>query len=215
METRKQITFRLLAFLAMIADPTTSRAQESLARGHPWPSYEGVENIGEVAKALRESLAGRDSYSFSRGWWTWDRLRCRYVDGGRGNEKELKILAAVFRALILDWHAKLEAKGEGDLLHIFFTTLRGDKRERVLDVDGRKLLRDVHGGGYHGSWGGAARMRIFEELATRGMLTEEEKARFKKIVHQSLESRLIDFESKAASGTTLFFDLPEYRGGDL
>lgn len=176
-----------------------------LAENHPRPSYENVEDIDAMAAALRKSLAGQQSYSFSRGWWTWDRLRCRYVDGGRNNEKELKILAAVFRGLILDWHAKLEAKGDGDLLYIFYTTVSGDKRERVLDIDSRTLLRDVHGGGYHGSWGGAARMRIYEELAARGVLSDDEKSRFKKIVHQSLERRFIDFKAKAQSANNHSF----------
>ena len=172
---------------------------------HPWPSYEQVENIDEVAAALRTSLAGRDTYSFSRGWWTWDRLRCRYVDNGRTSDNELKILAAAFRGLVLDRHAKLEAKGEGDLLYIFYTTVSGDKRERVLDIDQRTLLRDVHGGGYHGSWGGAARMRIYAELANAGALTAAEKTRFKEIVHQSLESRFIDFTAKTQTANNHSF----------
>ncbi len=193
---RAVATIALLFSLAAIRGITNAAEVDELLAGHPRPSYENVEDIDAMAAALRKSLAERKAYSFSRGWWTWDRLRCRYVDGGRKNENELKILAAVFRGLILDWHAKLEAKGEGDLLYIFFTTVSGDKRERVLDVESRTLLRDVHGGGYHGSWGGAARMRLYEELAARGVLTEEEQARFRKIVHQSLEARFIDFEAK-------------------
>ena len=137
---------------------------EDLLAGHPRFSYENVKDIDAMQAALRKSLAQRSSYSFSRGWWQWDRLRCRYVDGGREDRNSLKILRAVFRGLILDRHAKLQAAGEGDLLYIFFTTLRGGKREEVLEIDGRKLLRDVHGGGTHGGWGGAARMRIYEEL---------------------------------------------------
>lgn len=182
-----------------------SAAGEDLTAGHPRPSYADVTDIDAMAAALRESLAERDGYSFSRGWWTWDRLRCRFVDGGRKSENELKILAAAFRGLILDWHAKLEAKDEGDLLYIFFTTVSGDKRERVLDIDQRTLSRDIHGGGYHGSWGGAARVRIYEELAARGVLTDEEKTRFKKIVHQSLERRFIDFKSKAQTANNHSF----------
>jgi hypothetical protein len=185
-----------LISLAAVRGLAVTAEGDGLLAGHPRPSYENVEDIDAMAAALRRSLAGQESYSFSRGWWIWDRLRCRYVDSGRKNVKELKILTAVFRGLILDWHAKLESKGEGDLLYIFFTTVSGDKRERVLDVDGRTLQRDVHGGGYHGSWGSAARMRIYEELAARGVLTDEEQARFRKIVDQSLGSRFIDFEAK-------------------
>ncbi|MEM7233553.1 MAG: hypothetical protein AAF517_15355 [Planctomycetota bacterium] len=192
-------TFLLVLLTATATSTDSLAADADLAGGHPRPSYDDVEDIDAMAAALRKSLAEQRGYSFSRGWWTWDRLRCRYVDGGRKNEKELKILAAVFRALILDWHAKLEAKGEGDLLYIFFTTMRGDKRERVLAIDNRKLLRDLHGGGYHGSWGSACRMRIYEELARQGVLTDKERATFRKIVHQSLEPKFINFREKGQS----------------
>ena len=199
------ITLAQIAIFLISLAAVRAADDEDILTGHPRPSYENVEDIGAMAAALRKSLAGKENYSFSRGWWTWDRLRCRYVDGGRKNDNELKILAAAFRGLMLDWHAKLETKGEGDLLYIFFTTVSGDKRERVLDIDKRTLLRDVHGGGYHGSWGGAARMRIYEELAASGVLTDEEKARFKKIVHQSLERRFIDFTAKAQSANNHSF----------
>ncbi|MHC4177023.1 MAG: hypothetical protein ACYSWU_05935 [Planctomycetota bacterium] len=168
---------------------------EDLLAGHPRFSYEDVEDIDAMEAALRKSLAQRSGYSFSRGWWQWDRLRCRYVDEGRKDPGALKILRAVFRGLILDRHAKLQAAGEDDLLYIFFTTLRGGKREEVLEIDGRRLLRDVHGGGTHGGWGGAARMRIYEELAKQDMLTQEEEDRFRQIVHQSFERHFIDFST--------------------
>ena len=61
--------------------------------------------------------------------------------------------------------------------------------------DGHTLVKDLHGGGYHGGWGSASRMRIYEELANAGMLTAEEKARVKEIVHQSLDGRFIEFET--------------------
>mgnify|MGYP003298261173 CR=1 FL=1 len=138
--------------------------------------------------ALRRSLGEAERYSFSRGWWKWDRLRARYVDGGRNDENAIRILRAVFRALILDWHARCEQRGEGDLFYIFFTTNSGNKVSRQA-ADGRTLKRDHHGGGYHGGWGGASRMRIYEELVRQNMLTEAEQARMKKIVHQSLSLR--------------------------
>ena len=184
----------LLVFLTLLAlvDFAAGNEQDLLS-GHPRPAYKDVENIDAMAAALRKSLASSERYSFSRSWWKWDRLRCRYVDEGRTDENSLKILQAVFRGLILDWHRKLEKNGEGDLMYIFFTTRKGDKRERVLGVGNRTLLRDLHGGGYHGGWGGAARMRIYEELARQGMLTDEEKTRFRQIVHQSLERKFLDF----------------------
>lgn len=166
---------------------------EDLLAGHPRSSYEDVEDIDAMEATLRESLAAQQRYSFSRGWWQWDRLRCRYVDEGRKDRNTLRILRAVFRGLVLDWHRKLEAKGEGDLLYIFFTTSPGDKTARKMP-DGRTIVRDLHGGGYHGGWGGASRMRIYEELVRQDMLTPEEKRRFREIVHQSLRRQVINFK---------------------
>jgi hypothetical protein len=197
MKMKQQSSLLILSWVFLIAIPGSLAWADDLLTGHPRPSYEDVEDIDAMATALQKSLASRNSYSFSRGWWGWDRLRCRYVDGGRKSGNELKILAAVFRGLILDWHAKLEAKDEGDLMFIFYTTTSGDKVKRKLEGDDRILRRDYHGGGYHGGWGGAARMRIYEELAARGVLSDDEKVRFKKIVFQSLEKRFINFEAKA------------------
>lgn len=179
--------------------------RDDLLAGHPRESYAAVADVGAMELALRAHLAGQERYSFSRSWWTWDRLRARYVDGGRKDQNALRILRGVFRGLLLDRHAKLQAKGEGDLLYLFHTTLKGDGKESVLDVEGRKVSRDLHGGGYHGGWGGAARMRIFLELAEQKMLTTEELARFKGIVHQSLEARFIDFKAKAQSANNHSF----------
>ena len=174
----------LLLLTLLFAQHSFAQAQE-----HPWPSYANVNDIDAVAKSLRKKFAAQGRYSFSRSWWKWDRLRARYVDSRRTNHNELRILRAVFRGLMLDWHNKLKRKGEGKLLYIFFTTVRGDKRERLLNVGGKRLLRDIHGGGYHGGWGGAARMRLFEELVRGKMLTPQEQAQFKEIVYQSLERR--------------------------
>ena len=76
----------------------------------------------------------------------------KLVIANRG-EVALRILRAVLRGLILDWYAKAEARGEGDMFYIFFTTNSGNKVARKAD-DGRTLKRDFHGGGYHGGWGG-------------------------------------------------------------
>lgn len=101
-------------------------AEENLANGHPRPSYRGVENIGAMPSALHQQSAGNELQSSPRGWWVWDRLQPRDVDGGRREQNELIILLAVFRGLVLDWHARLEAEGEGDLMSLFFTTLPGN-----------------------------------------------------------------------------------------
>ena len=105
-------------------------------------------------------------------------------------------LEAAFRALILDWHEKLEAKGEGDHMYLYFTTRTGTRREEIIDQDGRILRRDIHGGGYHGGWGGAARMRVYEELAAQGALSDSDQERFRRLVYQSMEKRFIDFKAK-------------------
>ena len=180
-------------------------SEENILSGHPRESYSDVKNIDEMEDALRDSLASIERHSFSRGWWVWDRLRCRYVDGGRKDSSALRVLRAVFRGLLLDRHKKLEEKGEGDLLYIFYTSLTGDRKESTLNVNGRKVFRDVHGGGYHGGWGGAARMRIYEELSSQKMLSAEEEVRFEKIVKQSLEPRFIDFKKKAQSANNHSF----------
>ena len=119
MKMKQQSSLLILSWVFLIAIPGSLAWTDDLLTGHPRPSYEDVEDIDAMATALQKSLASRNSYSFSRGWWGWDRLRCRYVDGGRKSGNKLKILAAVFRGLILDWHAKLEAKDEGDLMFIF------------------------------------------------------------------------------------------------
>ncbi|HBM76566.1 MAG TPA: hypothetical protein DD438_00535 [Verrucomicrobiales bacterium] len=176
-----------------------SEAEVKLASNHPRTTYQEVRDITAMAEALRRELSLRNSYSFSRGWWVWDRLRARYIDGGRRDRNELLILQAVFRALILDWHAKLEKQGEEELMFIFFvTTAPGSKVERKLP-DGAVLKRDYHGGGYHGGWGGGARMRIYEELVRQKMLTTEEQARFKEIVYQSMSRRFLDFTKGSQS----------------
>lgn len=203
-------------------DPLSSKEIE-LAADHPRPTYEHVEDIDAMASALRKSLAIKDKYSFSRGWWQWDRLRQKFVDNGRTSPNDLKILKAVFCALILDWHDKLKAKGDSDLFYIFFvTTAPGDKTKRNLGD--RTLIRDYHGGGYHGGWGGAARMRIFQELANQNMLSPQEISQFKEIVHQSMTSKFLDFSRGSqtadnhsfgngggiAYAITLFPDCPQH-----
>jgi hypothetical protein len=192
--------------LLSVAAHSNALADEGpLLAGHPRESYTDVADIDAMEAALRESMAGLERHSFSRSWWHWDRLRSRIVDGDRKDQNALKILRAVFRGLLLDRHAKLAAKGEGDLLYIFYTSLAGPNKEAELDVGGRKVLRELHGGGYHGGWGGAARMRIYEELAAQNMLTDEEKNRFREIVHQSLERKFIDFKAKAQTANNHSF----------
>ena len=181
---------------------TTAAAAES--QHHPRESYHNVAKIDVLAAKLRRELRQLPRYSFSRGWWKWDRLRCRYVDGGRRDRNSLVILQAVFRGLVLDWHAKLVQRGEGDLFYLFYTTRSGTKVARKAS-DGRTLVRDLHGGGYHGGWGGAARMRIYDELVRQGMLSDEEQRRVQQLVHQSLSDDVIDFRKGAQTANNHSF----------
>ena len=197
---------------------------ENILSEHPRHDYLNVGDIDQLENDLRQALGGLESYSFSRSWWKWDRLRQRYVDGGRRDKNAIRILRAVFRGLILDWYARCEKRGEGDLFYIFFTTNSGNKVQRQAE-DGRTLRRDHHGGGYHGGWGGACRMRIFEELVRQNMFTDAEQATMKKIVYQSLEPRFLDFKRGSqhadnhsfgngggvALGIKLFPDVPQAK----
>ena len=166
---------------------------ENILSQHPRHDYLNVGDIDQLENDLRQALGGLESYSFSRSWWKWDRLRQRYVDGGRRDKNAIRILRAVFRGLILDWYARCEKRGKGDLFYIFSTTNSGNKVQRPAEA-GRTLRRDHPGGGYHGGWGGACRMRIFEELVRQNMFADAEQATMKKIVHQSLEPRFLDFK---------------------
>ena len=197
---------------------------ENILSEHPLHDYLNVGDIDQLENDLRQALGGLESYSFSRSWWKWDRLRQRYVDGGRRDKNAIRILRAVFRGLILDWYARCEKRDEGDLFYIFFTTSSGNKVQRQAE-DGRTLRRDHHGGGYHGGWGGACRMRIFEELVRQNMFTDAEQATMKKIVYQSLEPRFLDFKRGSqhadnhsfgngggvALGIKLFPDVPQAK----
>ena len=173
-------------------------AEKEVLADHPRASYEDVEDIDAMAERIRRARPGQ---SWSREWWCWDRLLTRYIDHGRKDRNALKILRAVFVGGILDRYRALEAKGEGDLLHILFLTreypriTKGYPRFRgPLRIGGRTVFRELHGGcGPHAGWGGAARMRIHEELARQNMLTQKEKGLFKSIVHQSFSERFIDF----------------------
>lgn len=188
----------ILSFLLVLGLDLGEAANNNIIKEHPRHDYVEVVDIDSLEEELRQALGSLESYSFSRSWWKWDRLRQRYVDGDRKDENALKVLRAVFRGLILDWYQRCQERGEGDLFYIFFTTNSGNKVQRESD-DGRKLKRDHHGGGYHGGWGGASRMRIYEELIRQNMLSDLEKATMKKIVYQSLDYRFLDFNKGSQS----------------
>lgn len=151
----------------------------------PRTSYENIIDIDSEAGAIRKTAHG---FSFSRSWWRWDRLLTRYQDNGCKDKNALKILRAVFLGGILDRYRELERKGEADLFYIFYVS--GDNHEELVK---RGWKRDIHGGGGHGGWGSASRMRIYEALSEENMLTDTEKVLFRQIVIQSLDNKFIDF----------------------
>jgi len=185
-------------------------AEAEVLSAHPLLSYEDVEDIDAMAEIIRKARPGQ---SFSRDWWKWDRLLARYIAHGREDKNVLKILRAVFVGGIFNRYHALKAKGEADLLHIFFLTRKypriteGYPRFRgPVSIDGRMAFRELHGGcGPHAGWGGAARMRIYEELVKEEMLTQEEQELFRKIVHQSFSDRFIDFDSAPSAANNHAF----------
>ena len=190
--------YLVLLFSFGLGPELASSVDKKILLEHPQHDYLEIDNIDLLERELRKALASLESYSFSRSWWKWDRLRQRYVDGGRKDKNSIKILRAVFRGLIFDWYERCKKRNEGDLFYIFFTTNIGNKVERK-SANGRTLKRDHHGGGYHGGWGGASRMRIYEELVSQNMLTIDEKATMGEIVNQSLQPRFINFKKGSQS----------------
>ena len=185
-------------------------AEAEVLSAHPLLSYEDVEEIDAMAEIIRKARPGQ---SFSRDWWKWDRLLTRYIDHGRKDKNTLNILRAVFVGGIFDRYHALKAKGEADLLHIFFLTrnypriTEGYPRFRgPVSIDGRLAFRELHGGcGPHAGWGGAARMRIYEELVKAKMLTPKEQELFRKIVHQSFSDRFIHFDNAPSAANNHAF----------
>ena len=52
-----------------------------------------------------------------RGGWEWDRLLSRYIDSGRKDPNELKMLHAYFLSILDRYH---EAQQAGDTLTLFY-----------------------------------------------------------------------------------------------
>ena len=68
---------KIAAYVATLIALASAANAGDLLDSRPRPSYENVKDINAIAAALCHSLDSKDTYSFSRGWWTWDRLRCR------------------------------------------------------------------------------------------------------------------------------------------
>ncbi len=134
----------------------------NLASGHPRPSYaEYVDReIRELAAAVRQSQP-----QMYRGGWEWDRLLSRYVDGGRKQENEVKIIRAYFLSMLDRYDAAIKA-GNGETFTLFQN---------------------------HRSWGSGGRMRIYAELVRQKAITSEQQGKFRKIVIQSLKTDFPDY----------------------
>ena len=79
------------------------------AAGHPRSSYEHYsgDEMEVLAAAVRKSRP-----QMHRGGWEWDRLLSRFIDGGRRQKNELKIIQAYFLS-ILDRYRESKQAEEG------------------------------------------------------------------------------------------------------
>ncbi|HBO50671.1 MAG TPA: hypothetical protein DD471_01705, partial [Planctomycetes bacterium] len=136
--------------------------EQDAADGHPRPSYEQYsgEEIDVLAAAVRKSRP-----TMHRGGWEWDRLLSRFIDGGRRQKNELKIIQAYFLS-ILDRYRESKQAEKGPILTLFYN---------------------------HRSWGSGGRMRIFAELVRQGLLTAGEQAEFRGLVSHSLLANFPDY----------------------
>ena len=128
---------------------------------HPRSSYSqySEKEIAVQVAAVRESRP-----QMHRGGWQWDRLLERYIDSGRKDPNELKILRAYLLS-ILDRYQEAKDKGEEISFTLFYN---------------------------HRSWGSGGRMRIYEELVRQNMLSESEKRDFRALVLHSLRADFKD-----------------------
>ncbi|MFP6657524.1 MAG: hypothetical protein VB853_05035, partial [Pirellulales bacterium] len=158
----------LVLFSPIAASPVAE--DRSLASGHPRPSYAEYSDreIRELAAAVRQSQP-----QMYRGGWEWDRLLSRYVDGGRKQENEVKIVRAYFLSMLDRYDEAIKA-GNGETFTLFQN---------------------------HRSWGSGGRMRIYAELVRQKAITSEQQEKFKKIVIQSLKTDFPDY-SKIERGVS-------------
>ena len=152
---------RIVAALALPLLPALTHAGD-IPFSHPLPSYAHYDDL-EIS-ALAEQVR-RSNPTIHRGGWAWDRLLCRFVDGGRKQKNELQILKAYFMS-ILDRYDEAAAVGET------FTLFHN-----------------------HKSWGSGGRMRIFAELVRQGVLSREEREKFKTLVTESLRLDFPDYSA--------------------
>lgn len=129
-------------------------------RPHPWPSYAQFsgKEIEEIAAKVRRSRP-----PMHRGGWEWDRLLSRYLDSGRRDRNELRILRAYFLSMLDRYDEATQAGNE-------ITLFEG-----------------------HRSWGSGGRLRVFAELVRQKAITPEEQKRFEELVLRSLKENFPDY----------------------
>ena len=149
-----------IALLGLQPARLHSQENEELSAGHPRASYRGYteQETSIMAGAIRKSRP-----QMHRGGWEWDRLLSRYIDSGRKDPNELKMLHAYFLSILDRNH---EAQQAGDTLTLFYN---------------------------HRSWGSGGRMRIYAELVRQKMLTDKQQADFKQLVLRSLKLDFEDY----------------------
>jgi len=131
-----------------------------------------------------------------RGGWEWDRLLRRYIDEGRREAGALEVLHGYFMS-ILDRYDEAVRNGTGNQFNQLFG---------------------------HQAWGAAGRVRIYEELVHKGMLSEIEKAKFRHIFKQSMalsydypnlersvNNRPYGMNAGPAVSLKVFSDMPELK----
>ena len=152
---------RIVAALSLALIPSLTSLGDT-AFTHPLPSYAHYSDL-EIA-ALADEVR-RSNPTIHRGGWEWDRLLCRYVDGGRKEQNALPILKGYFMSILDRYDAAID-RGES------FTLFHN-----------------------HKSWGSGGRMRIFAELVRQGVINEEEQEKFKTLVTESLRLDFPDYSA--------------------
>ncbi len=107
---KKRIKWVLMCLLCLGLPLAKAATNENILSGHPRHDYLNVSEIEQLENDLRQALGAQEGYSFSRSWWKWNRLRQRYVDGGRKDNNAIRILRAGKKKV---WLAVLKPFNEG------------------------------------------------------------------------------------------------------
>ena len=166
MLSNKVIKFLGLSILLLFVISSSSlvMAQKKLEpeEGHPRASYSGYSDreIKLQTEAVRQMRP-----QMHRGGWEWDRLLERYIDSGRRDSNEIRIIKGYFLS-ILDRYQEAKENGKKESFTLFYN---------------------------HKSWGSGGRMRIYDELVRQNLLTKSEEKEFKELVLHSLKLDFPDY----------------------